>query len=79
MDKDHEVMNPKRSYPQHHFLMIDTEQIFEWMDVNYVRPDSTGFPKKLESLVSFWFSFSCGNPYMTFAHAAGVYDHISRN
>ena len=38
--------------------MTDTEQIFEGLDVNYVRPDSTGFPNKLESMVSFLFLFS---------------------
>jgi hypothetical protein len=72
-------MNPKISYPLYRSLTIDTEQIFEGLDVSYVRPDQTGFPKKLESLVPFLFSFSYGNPYMTFVHAAGVYDHISRN
>ena len=59
--------------------MTDTEQIFEGLDVNYVRPDSTGFPNKLESMVSFLFLFSYGTPDMTFDHAARVYHHISRN
>ena len=57
--------------------MIDTEQIFEGLDVNYVRP--AWFPELIWITGVFLFSFSYGNPDMTFAHAARVYDLISRN